>query len=519
MNIHDNLTLVLGPPGTGKTTRLISILEKELKSVRPERVMFASFTKKAATEAKTRVVEKLDLDKDQLKWFRTLHSIAFACMGIVREQVFDLGGCIELGQSIGEYIRPGSTTEGGTVLEGATTSPGTIMLQIDNLSRVTGKSLRNTWSSAGDDRIDWPRMKYFSESLLKYKEVNGLLDFADMISMFAEDEDVFVPKSKVVFIDEAQDLTNTQWAMCRRLCESADRVYVAGDDDQSIYTWSGADVESFLGLEAAKTIQLSKSYRLPKTIFRAGETLTEQISKRYPKKWSPRNDKGTVTYINDLDQAPLDKGEWLLLVRNRSFMKGLVDYCHSMGLPYTSPDHSPIEEEALLAIRYWESLRRGDSIKGRVAKMVYQYLKVGHGVKKGHKLLPKLEDSDIVDMSQLKIHHGLNTDKVWHEALLRIPEEDREYCLNLIRSGGTLSAPRIAINTIHSVKGGEADNVLLVPDMTQRTWRSYEDDPDSEHRVFYVGVTRARHNLYILEPSSPLYYPGIEIIHERLATK
>ena len=67
--------------------------------------------------------------------------------------------------------------------------------------------------------------------------------------------------------------------------------------------------------------------------------------------------------------------------------------------------------------------------------------------------------------------------------------------------------PRIRIATIHSVKGKEADNVLLLPDMTSLTHNSYIKDGDSEHRVFYVGATRAKKHLYLHKPMTEMYYP------------
>jgi len=67
--------------------------------------------------------------------------------------------------------------------------------------------------------------------------------------------------------------------------------------------------------------------------------------------------------------------------------------------------------------------------------------------------------------------------------------------------------PRIRIATIHSVKGKEADNVLLLPDMTSLTHNSYNKDADSEHRVFYVGATRARKHLYLHKPLTDMFYP------------
>ena len=67
--------------------------------------------------------------------------------------------------------------------------------------------------------------------------------------------------------------------------------------------------------------------------------------------------------------------------------------------------------------------------------------------------------------------------------------------------------PRIHIDTIHGVKGGEADNVVLIVDQTKRTHDVFRKNPDDESRVFYVGVTRSKNNLWVIRPQSDMYFP------------
>jgi superfamily I DNA/RNA helicase len=74
------------------------------------------------------------------------------------------------------------------------------------------------------------------------------------------------------------------------------------------------------------------------------------------------------------------------------------------------------------------------------------------------------------------------------------------------RGHDILKPPRIHLDTIHGVKGGEADNVILHVDMTRRVARTAEKKPDPEHRVFYVGATRARNNLFLVAPKTDIYY-------------
>jgi hypothetical protein len=99
----------------------------------------------------------------------------------------------------------------------------------------------------------------------------------------------------------------------------------------------------------------------------------------------------------------------------------------------------------------------------------------------------------------------------WYQALYRIPAADAEFYQMILRRGGTLEEkPRVTVSTIHGAKGREADNVLLMTDVTGRSdvdsmqpgcWES-----DEEHRVFYVGVTRAKERLMLVEPQGDTGY-------------
>ena len=66
--------------------------------------------------------------------------------------------------------------------------------------------------------------------------------------------------------------------------------------------------------------------------------------------------------------------------------------------------------------------------------------------------------------------------------------------------------PRIKISTVHGVKGGEADHVLLLTDVAPRTYREMHTLPDDEIRVFYVAVTRARKSLHIVQPNTNMHF-------------
>jgi superfamily I DNA/RNA helicase len=106
-------------------------------------------------------------------------------------------------------------------------------------------------------------------------------------------------------------------------------------------------------------------------------------------------------------------------------------------------------------------------------------------------------------MQDLKDKHGLLTDVIWHEALTKISEKNRDYLISVLKRGTKLTgrAP-IKISTIHAAKGGEADNVLLITDLSPRFAKDYAKNADAINRLFYVGVTRTRQSLHLILPKN-----------------
>jgi DNA helicase II / ATP-dependent DNA helicase PcrA len=94
------------------------------------------------------------------------------------------------------------------------------------------------------------------------------------------------------------------------LAEKADRTFVAGDDDQAVYTWSGADVESFLSCEGEVKI-LEQSYRVPAKVHFLANSIVKRIQNRQEKIWAPRQEQGEINYYNQFEQVDISKGEWL----------------------------------------------------------------------------------------------------------------------------------------------------------------------------------------------------------------
>jgi superfamily I DNA/RNA helicase len=491
--------LVLGGPGCGKTTRLLAIVEERLaRGIPASKVAFVSFTKAAATEAKERAAALFSLDPvTDLPWFRTIHSLAYARMGVSKDDVMGRADWREFSNVVGEVISGTWSAEDGAPAATGSREVGDVMLRIVDYAATTMMTLEEAWRML-DEPVDWFRLLRFSESLRLYKEDTGKMDFTDMLLHYIESGEPIDVHTAV--IDEGQDLTPAQWAAVRRAFANAEEVIVGGDDDQAIYHWAGADVPQFLGLSRTPEV-LPISHRLPRQVHAFADTIARRISKRYAKRFSATDRDGEVEFHRTIESVPIgrDNGTWFLLARN-TYMLGRIELLvRSLGLNYTRRNGDAVDPGDVAVMQTWERLRTG--------KIPDVSAKEGRALRKTLGLAPmQMRELQRYSYGALQIPDEWRA-VAWHNILTGISEERRAFYLSCLRRGEKLTAaPRIRIETIHGVKGAEADNVVLLTDLSHRTARSFRAAPDNEHRVFYVGATRALQSLHVVMPQSDLYY-------------
>jgi DNA helicase-2/ATP-dependent DNA helicase PcrA len=491
-------TIILGPPGTGKTTTLLNLVDEFIKDgVRPKQIGYFSFTKKAANEAATRAADKFNLDKEtDLENFRTLHSFAFHKLGMVKEKMMQPEDYREFGEKCGIPIKTAKfSTDDGTF------NSDNEYLTIINTARVKRKDLLEYYDSR-QNILDIERSTLYllAEELKKFKEEKGLKDFTDLLEDFIEKD--IQPKFEVLFIDEAQDLSKIQWEMVRVLWSNANKTYIAGDDDQAIFKWAGADVDHFIALkeEVDNIKTLDQSYRIPGgPIHELSQKIIRKVQNRFDKDYKPRGEVGLLKRYSDITQVDMSQGNWLILSTANYFLDDAKDLCEIQGWYYQYRGINSVPLKLLLALNNWEAWRKGAHLNHLEIRNIYEYL--GSNVLPGFKKGKTLQSEDKYTLKQCQETHGLTIEKVWYEAFEGLDTITENYIRNMRANGEKINKnPRIIMSTIHGAKGGEADKVLLMQDLTNAALETFSHDPDELHRLFYTGATRAKRELHVLDP-------------------
>lgn len=477
---------LFGPPGTGKTTKLLSYVKTFLKLGTPiDKIGYFAFTTKAANEAIDRMLDyHTAFGRKDLKYFRTLHSLAFTRLGLKKSEVMQDEHYEDIGRQLGIEMTVYSNGQETTGFVDSNSE----YFNLINAARIKEISIEDEYNTdMYSQEMNKQLLQIISDELHNYKNSYKLVDFTDMIEKFNVSE--LCPKFDVAFIDEAQDLSPIQWKMVEIIKKNSKYVILAGDDDQAIYGWAGADVKKFQQEISKKDIILPQSYRVPQSVQSIADKILDRIPdlKRVRKQWKARDEQGNVGYITDTDGLPLHEGNWLILARYNDRLTKLMPELKDRGVYFQYKNRKSYKVSLFRTILNYIRWQKGELLSLSEVKDVLECT--------GSNLKPTEEKMyDLADLTFSK-------DTEWFDEF-NIDYEECLYIREMLRMGEKLSKDaRVKLSTIHAAKGGEADNVLLILDNTKTIRESAEkseDKADEENRVWYVGVTRTKQNLYIM---------------------
>ena len=501
---------IFGPPGTGKTTRLLSLIDEEVKTTPIKNIGYFTHTTAAARDAQDRLKKKGFLFKD-MTWMRTSHSAACRLSGITRDTIW------------GSYSDWQELRNSGFACSGA-------FDREDGIEDVTG-----TWDvthfaygvirarmlglpegvldfNFANKRLHLRSLEDFAVAYERCKAQLGRKDFNDMLTEYIEN-DYGASPIKALFLDEAQDFSKLQWKFLEKLCANGvERLYLAGDDDQAVFTFTGSDEFGFLDHEADVSEVLTQSWRCPVQVGRQAEELTARLARRKVKVVEWQDKPGAVTWSGSTwEQLPWlawaqGDQDVMLLSRHRRKLYTVRRFLRNMGVPTTMDGKVGSSKVTEIAVLYHD-IKAGRPVTMPDAARVLWW----KGEKKKSDALRKRKGhACMADMP------SIDWECNWIDYLSKTRDEEKElHEMRIIMVSQGIDAmrgkPRVDVSTYHSAKGREADVVICLTDCSKAVHEEQGRNPDGEIRLAYVGLTRTKNECIVLAPTKPKQMIGLKL--------
>lgn len=447
--------VVFGPPGTGKTTYLMRLLREKLTHTPAEKIAFVSFTRQGTYEGVSRAIDEFELTQDQTRYFKTIHSICFKELGVHRSMMIHKDHYKMFSDKTGIHFT-------GYYMDDLPSTNDAYLHYI---------SMRNHNPKFAEERareLNGKTLKYVAFQYEGLKRQLGIYDYDDLLLKYLKHGTSL--DVEVALIDEAQDLTPLQWRVVRKLFANAQQIYVAGDDDQAVYEWTGANVNEFLNF-SKQQIVLDQSYRLPRNVLALANNVSKDIKGRKRKEFKAKDAEGVIQNIKDIKDIDYRGGE-LVLARTNWVLKELSKDFAALGIPYTLKGKSSVDRPTMRAI-------------------------------KAHIEFEK-DNLSVNEMARYKSYF-IDAHLYWQQGV-DLPKDKIQHYEGVINNGNEAIEP-VKFETFHSCKGSENDHVIISSDLSKRAHSSMFKRFDSELRCLYVAMTRTKSDLSFLMPTGKHFYP------------
>lgn len=533
-----------GAPGAGKTHTLKQRLEGEIDGgLGMHDIYWFTFTRAARRDVEAELVELFQDDEAEER-ARTLHSLALSLA--IRAGALDPDAADNLGEAI---ISPDDASAKGhyrdfcetwglgfdphysdpeRLLAGETNTSvsGNLLFAVNDWLRQ--KQLPpEAWRQAPVDlSIDPDNVPTLLEAWDKYKRQHDpqLYEHGDYLEAAADRG--LTPDVDVLFVDEFQDFAPLEYRLYKLWRDAADRVYLAGDPRQSIYSFRGATPVYFHETDTTDEEALTRSYRCPASVARTARRMLEAAPDTTARGFNGRAQNGTVrrtdaqtpSALRDEIRAAGD--DIMLLTRTRRQRYRVMEDLKDVGVPFEVLGRAsgPWGETMRRWLRFARTYADGASGFSRsVVEATISALPVG-----GERLdtINNEAMGDFVDRAvvQQMIPEYDSVEAIIRD--LRAESWRRDLLANAVATEATPSSVRVG--TIHSAKGLEAETVLLFAETTSNLEQQYHRDPafaDEEHRVYYVGASRASRELVFVHDyfDAPLAPPLSAVTAEVVA--
>jgi superfamily I DNA/RNA helicase/intein/homing endonuclease len=509
-------------------------------------IAYLAFTKAAAKAAAMKIFQTEDDTRmsEEFPYFRTIHSLCYRGLlesgfsGLRKQPLITTG---DMKQFQAVYSMPGAYSvydwedlaEVYAKMEDRGRSEWDQALAAYTFSRIKSRTTdeldraRHQPTAEGAMMLGLENMSLdvyqtFVEKYERFKKAEGIIDFTDMLEFGVRTMKPF-DDIRYFVVDEAQDLSPIHHAIVDRAASFSQEVWWIGDDDQAIFSFSGASAELFL--ERAKRsqyqIQLRQTHRFGQGIVDFADRIIKRVTNRHPKEIiGVEGREGRVEVSGAFEPAPWDPqdplgGDTIIVHRHVAGCQNVAQAHVDAGLPFRSERGGRNPLDSAKRLKAWVAVRNLSMGKAVSMTAVENVL---------DELLPSVALGEHNEKIRLIVHGSKSrvTDLLKGSATLQdlmaakilTPEgatvisereyhtmkhsNDLDYYERVTKNGYDIEddeamrkIPRIT--TIHGAKGREAERAIVFSEMGDKCW----GDPDNEHRLAYVAATRTMTNVTI----------------------
>ena len=533
---------IAGPPGTGKTTKLVEIYYNHLiDKYSPADIIVISHTNTAANHIRDKIYSDESIQEYQEKTGNEIFRLIKQSKETLKENVSTIHKFCKdrvLGDSflIEDYEILINIHELFNKHTFGKNFQGVDLLfkkhpffKFMSMARDNGKNFLDYYRSLTYKEKE--EYKYEPEELIdlekKYtafknnEKINdrsrSILDFQDMVEKFSDNEQTseeVCANIKVLIVDEAQDSSVIQRKAEKVMSKNVEYFYKAGDPDQSIFEFAGADPDSFHKEFARPEIELEQGHRCPRLVNEYCKDIIKPIWQHYnySRVWKPREENGLIVEgeifeMSDLAQDPfaselrnriLNTSEDFVFTYRGNEPTNMISYLKELGMPIKVPKNAKLKFKYPTAEinnhRAFLSLSRGENvslakIKSMLKSVDPQYLASDKNIEDEDRgsydkkwlvenkyLVPGVMDTDDFQLIN-KINSII----------------EKNYIRKIVNNNRDLGDKRIFLENIHTIKGKEFDNVVL--DMTLTN----EEEDFVKRRMAFVACSRAKKTLWTLK--------------------